>query len=213
MSGSVPNGGRDRSALMQTFAVTVPPGIGPGQQFQASLDGQLTMVIVPHGSGPNSTLHVQIPIRPSSVQKYAVTIPNNVQQGGRFQANLGGQLVWLTCPRNLGPGKQMLVDASSASAAGASGGTAKSWPPPIGAPADIDGARAPVSARRTPLPRCRPWPVEPNPPHQPRQARRPAGAPDRAPTPRAPPTPGSQIRMSPNISAARSRRASCGSPP
>ena len=86
-------------AMMQTFAVTVPPGIGPGQQFQASLDGQLTMVIVPHGSGPSSTLHVQM--RPSRVQKYAVTIPNNVQPGARFQANLGGQLVWLHCPRHL----------------------------------------------------------------------------------------------------------------
>ena len=49
---------------MQTFAVTVPAGVGPGQQFQASLDGQLRMVIVPRGSGPSSTLHVQIPARP-----------------------------------------------------------------------------------------------------------------------------------------------------
>ena len=72
--------------MMQTFAVTVPAGVGPGQQFQASLDGQLTMVIVPHGSGPSSTLHVQIPVRPSSVQKYAVTIPQGIQPGGRFQA-------------------------------------------------------------------------------------------------------------------------------
>ena len=46
-----------------------------------ALGGQLTMVIVPHGSGPGSTLHVQVPIRPSRVQKYAVTIPNNVQPG------------------------------------------------------------------------------------------------------------------------------------
>ena len=118
------------SPAMQTYAVTVPPGIGPGQQFQASLDGQLTMVIVPHGSGPNSTLHVQIPVRPSNVQKYAVTIPNGVQPGGRFQANLGGQLVWLNCPRNLGPGKQMLVDAASASK-GSSGGKSSSTTPEL----------------------------------------------------------------------------------
>jgi len=121
--------------MMQTFAVTVPAGVGPGQQFQASLDGQLTMVIVPHGSGPSSTLHVQIPARPSSVQKYAVTVPHGIQPGGRFQANLGGQLVWLTCPRNLGPGKQMLVDASTPSG---NGGSAKSWPPPIGVPEDLN---------------------------------------------------------------------------
>ena len=130
--------------MMQTFAVTVPAGVGPGQQFQASLDGQLTMVIVPHGSGPSSTLHVQIPARPSSVQKYAVTVPHGIQPGGRFQANLGGQLVWLTCPRNLGPGKQMLVDASTPSG---NGGSAKSWPPPIGVPEDLNGTRP-----RTPSP-------------------------------------------------------------
>jgi len=132
---------RPNAAMMQTFAVTVPAGIGPGQQFQASLDGQLTMVIVPHGSGPNSTLHVQIPVRPSSVQKYAVTIPQNVQPGGRFQANLGGQLVWLHCPRNLGPGKQMLVDANSANSS--NGGQAKSWPPPIAVPDSIDDGDIP----------------------------------------------------------------------
>jgi len=134
------SGGRN-PAMMQTFAVTVPPGVGPGQQFQASLDGQLTMVIVPQGSGPNSTLHVQIPVRPSNVQKYAVTIPTNVHPGGRFQANLGGQLVWLQCPRNLGPGKQMLVDANSANSS--TGGGAKSWPPPIGVPEDLDEEEVP----------------------------------------------------------------------
>ena len=129
---------------MQTFAVTVPSGVGPGQQFQASLDGQLTMVIVPHGSGPNSTLHVQIPMRPTSVQKYAVTIPAGVQPGGRFQANLGGNLVWLSCPRNLGPGKQMLVDANSGGAGGGTGPT-KTWPPPIGIPEDLDSAPPPYA--------------------------------------------------------------------
>jgi len=138
------------NAMMQTFAVTVPAGVGPGQQFQASLDGQLTMVIVPHGSGPQSTLHVQIPVRPSSVQKYAVTVPQGIQPGSRFQANLGGQLVWLTCPRNLGPGKQMLVDASTSST---NGGTAKSWPPPIGVPEELDGARpSRTGSPRSPCP-------------------------------------------------------------
>ena len=137
---SAPPGPSGTRPMLQTFAVTVPPGVQSGQQFQASLDGQLTMVIVPQGSGPNSTLHVQIPVRPSRVQKYAVTIPNNVQPGGRFQANLGGTLVWLHCPRNLGPGKQMLVDANSASSSNSN--TAKSWPPPIAVPESLDGARA-----------------------------------------------------------------------
>ena len=139
-------GGSNSGAMMQTYAVTVPPGVGPGQQFQASLDGQLTMVIVPHGSGPNSTLHVQIPVRPCSVQKYAITIPAGVHPGGRFQANLGGQLVWLNCPRSLGPGKQMLVDASSAGV-----NQPKTWPPPIGMPEGIDGApRRPTPPPTTP---------------------------------------------------------------
>lgn len=132
------NAGGGGGSTMQTYAVTVPAGVGPGQQFQASLDGQLTMVIVPHGSGPNSTLHVQIPVRPSSVQKYAITIPVGVTPGSRFQANLGGNLVWLTCPRNLRPGAQMLVDANNAS-----GASAKSWPPPIAVPQAIENSDVP----------------------------------------------------------------------
>ena len=170
-SGQLAGPGMSRpgtNPMMQTFAVTVPAGVGPGQQFQASLDGQLTMVIVPHGSGPSSTLHVQIPARPSSVQKYAVTVPHGIQPGGRFQANLGGQLVWLTCPRNLGPGKQMLVDASTPSG---NGGSAKSWPPPIGVPEDLNGTRplrpppSPHVPTTPPLPRPHPQPHPPRPPH------------------------------------------------
>jgi len=130
-----------QASMMQTFAVQVPAGVRSGEQFQASLDGQLTMVIVPNGSGPGSTLHVQIPVRPSRVQKYAVTIPQNIQPGQRFQASLGGQLVWLVCPRNLGPGKQMLVDADSANES--NGGTAKTWPPPIAVPAEIEDGEIP----------------------------------------------------------------------
>mmetsp|Transcript_44042 Transcript_44042/g.77642 ORF Transcript_44042/g.77642 Transcript_44042/m.77642 type:complete len:211 (+) Transcript_44042:137-769(+) len=132
------SGSASSHSSMQTFAVTVPRGVGPGQQFQASLDGQLTMVIVPHGSGPNSTLHVQIPMRPTNVQKYAVTIPAGVQPGGQFQANLGGRYVWLSCPRNLGPGKQMLVDANSGT-----GTPQRPWPPPIGVPEDLEGKQIP----------------------------------------------------------------------
>eukprot|EP00900_Chrysochromulina_parva_P025953 jgi/Chrpa1/7992/Chrysochromulina_OHIO_Genome00003271-RA len=48
---------------MQTFAVTIPRGIRPGQEFQADLDGQLTMVTVPQGSAAGSTLHVKVPSR------------------------------------------------------------------------------------------------------------------------------------------------------
>lgn len=218
-------------AMMQTFAVTVPPGIGAGQQFQASLDGQLTMVIVPHGSTAGSTLHVQIPVRPSSVQKYAVTIPANVRPGDRFQANLGGQLVWLRCPPQLGPGKQMLVDANSATQD--NGRNAKSWPPPIAVPESIDGApkHAPTttplhrlgsggSARPTHCPRvlflCRRHSgrsgarirhhslIPPSPlPH------RSLTAPVHAPLP---PPLLAQMKMCPNTSSARSPDASCVSP-
>ena len=191
-------GGSNSGAMMQTYAVTVPPGVGPGQQFQASLDGQLTMVIVPHGSGPNSTLHVQIPVRPCSVQKYAITIPAGVQPGGRFQANLGGQLVWLNCPRSLGPGKQMLVDASSAGV-----NQPKTWPPPIGMPEGIDGAprrpTPPPTPPRAPEPRsCTPL-------------RPPCGR-RSDPHPR-PPRPRAQARKCRSTSSARSPAASCASPP
>jgi len=123
---------------MQTFAVTVPRGVGPGQQFQASLDGQLTMVIVPRGSGPSSRLPVQIPMRPTNAQKYAVTIPAGVHPGGRFQANLGGKFVWLSCPRSLGPGKQMFVDVSAGLQQ-----RAIPWPPPIGVPEELESTKIP----------------------------------------------------------------------
>ena len=53
---------------LHTFAVTIPRGIRPGQDFQADLDGQLTMVTVPQGSAAGSTLHVQVPSRRARVQ-------------------------------------------------------------------------------------------------------------------------------------------------
>lgn len=106
MSAPSSSGG---SPDMQTYAVTVPPGIGPGEQFRVLIYGQRNTVTVPQGSGPNCTLHV---VRQSDAQEYAVTIPDGVQPGGRFQANIDGQLFWLNCPLNLGPGQQIMVDAS-----------------------------------------------------------------------------------------------------
>merc|ERR1719215_306803 len=45
---------------MRTFAVTVPAGIGPGQQFRASLDGTIALVTVPFDAVEGSKLHVQM---------------------------------------------------------------------------------------------------------------------------------------------------------
>jgi len=62
--------GQGLQRVVQTYTVSVPAGVGPGQQFQAYLGGELADVIVPHGARPCSTLHVQIR---RSVQKYAVS--------------------------------------------------------------------------------------------------------------------------------------------
>lgn len=124
---------------MMTYMVVVPHNVHAGQQFQASLDGQLTMVVVPAGEGPGSTLHVRIPTTPSTVQKYAVTIPPGIAPNGRFQANLGTRLVTLTCPPNMRSGMQMLVDATTDQGAGSSGALTnnKTWPPPIAIPDSV----------------------------------------------------------------------------
>ena len=62
--------GQRLQRVVQTYTVSVPAGVGPGQQFQAYLGGELADVIVPHGARPCSTLHVQIR---RSVQKHAVS--------------------------------------------------------------------------------------------------------------------------------------------
>lgn len=46
---------------LQTFALAVPAGVGPGQTFKATLNGQPTMVMVP-SAGPSSTVYVQVPV-------------------------------------------------------------------------------------------------------------------------------------------------------
>jgi hypothetical protein len=63
---------------MQTFAGTVLPGVGLGQDSQASLlDGQQTEVTVPLASA-SSTLHVQIPIS----AEHAIGVPPPRAAGG-----------------------------------------------------------------------------------------------------------------------------------
>ena len=62
--------GQRLQRVVQTYTVSVPAGVGPGQQFQAYLGGELADVIVPHGARPCATLHVQMP---RSVHKYAVS--------------------------------------------------------------------------------------------------------------------------------------------
>ena len=65
------------------------------------------------------TLSWLLPLSPTEVRAITVIIPATVPPGGRFQANIGGKLMWLTCPLDAGggetqglPSRQMLVDPS-----------------------------------------------------------------------------------------------------
>ena len=122
------------SQSMQTYAVCIPSGIGPGQQFQAQLGGQLTMVIVPRNCAPCATLHVKIPSQRNTSQ-YAVTIPPGVTPGTSFTVNLANRLVEVTCPMHMHAGGQIIVNVSSKSE---SESPLRSWPPPLGVPDEID---------------------------------------------------------------------------
>ena len=43
------------------YQLEVPAGVGPGQQFQADVGGQMMVITCPQGAGPGSVIQIQIP--------------------------------------------------------------------------------------------------------------------------------------------------------
>ena len=81
----------------------------------------------------------RLPRQPgSSPTLYEVSVPRDVQPGGSFHANLGGQLMLVTCPAGYGPGSLIQVQVGSPlpiararrPGAGNAGGAAASTPAP-----------------------------------------------------------------------------------
>ena len=118
--------------MLQTFAVVVPEGLHPGQQFRASLGGQLTLVSVPQGTRGNDTIHVQIEVNPitetafsssssssfssssnSTTNIYSVVIPRNISSGQRFPININGRITYIICPPNTVAGDSITVNINA----------------------------------------------------------------------------------------------------
>lgn len=67
----------------QMYAVEIPSGIGPGQQFQVFLDGQVLVITCPPGAAPGSTIQVAIaPAAPGVPVQMGREGPNVVLMGG-----------------------------------------------------------------------------------------------------------------------------------
>jgi hypothetical protein len=143
--------------MLQTFAVVVPEGLHPGQQFRASLGGQLTLISVPQGTRGNDTIHVQIEVNGtpenvlsfnSTTNVYSVMIPRNISAGQSFPININGRITWIICPTNNISGDSITINVSaeqitpqnSNSTQNINAGNALKiiWPPPIEISSNFD---------------------------------------------------------------------------
>lgn len=86
--------------MLQTFAVSVPPGFRAGQQFRTLLGEQIVLILIPAGIRENELISIQVHINPNIVanRNYAVRMPISVSPGQSFPVNINGQRIWLVCP-------------------------------------------------------------------------------------------------------------------
>ena len=100
--------------MLQTFSVVIPKGLRTGQQFRASLGGQITLISIPPNSKENDTIYVQIKIEENSnALYYIIKIPNNVSPGQAFPINVSSQIIWITCPYDKWPGDTLTLNLNT----------------------------------------------------------------------------------------------------
>jgi len=97
----------------QTFLVTIPPNVYPGQQFTAQVNGQRFNVTCPPTAGPNQKVRIvppavkEEPQAAPTTQVFEVAVPAGVQPGQHFALVANGQRVLVTCPANVQPGQKI----------------------------------------------------------------------------------------------------------
>ncbi len=143
--------------MLQTFAVSVPPGLSAGQQFRALLGEQVVLILIPEGVRENELISVQVNINPNITanRNYAIRTPRNISPGQTFPANIYGQLIWLICPAHKRGGDIMQIsiaqepDIEHGIANDTSqdidyrGNFRSKWPDPLDIPPNIDTIDAP----------------------------------------------------------------------
>ncbi|GAX21855.1 E3 ubiquitin-protein ligase NEDD4 [Fistulifera solaris] len=97
----------------QTFLVTIPPNVHPGQQFTVNVGGQRFAVTCPPSAGPNQKVRIVPPVvrdepeAAPTTQVFEVAVPEGVQPGQPFALMANDQRVLVTCPPNVVPGQKI----------------------------------------------------------------------------------------------------------
>lgn len=97
----------------QTFLVTIPANVHPGQQFTVNVGGQRFAVTCPPTAGPNQKVRIVPPVireepeAAPTTQVFEVAVPEGVQPGQPFALMANDQRVLVTCPPNVVPGQKI----------------------------------------------------------------------------------------------------------
>ena len=108
---------------MQTYQVSCPAGVAPGQTFQANVGGRVIAVRVPPNGSPGMLMNIQVPAVPAAPTPAAqpgqaqIRIPAGVGPGQQIRAQVGGQTVQVTVPAGYSPGMLLTVKIPGAAAA------------------------------------------------------------------------------------------------
>ena len=97
----------------QTFLVTIPANVHPGQQFTVNVGGQRFAVTCPPTAGPNQKVRIVPPVvreepeAAPTTQVFEVAVPDGVNPGQPFALMANDQRVLVTCPPNVVSGQKI----------------------------------------------------------------------------------------------------------
>eukprot|EP00537_Pseudo-nitzschia_pungens_P013973 CAMPEP_0172383768 /NCGR_PEP_ID=MMETSP1061-20121228/1579_1 /TAXON_ID=37318 /ORGANISM="Pseudo-nitzschia pungens, Strain cf. pungens" /LENGTH=972 /DNA_ID=CAMNT_0013112101 /DNA_START=55 /DNA_END=2973 /DNA_ORIENTATION=+ len=109
----------DGGGTARTYLVTIPDGVGPGDKFEARVDGQRFEVTCPANAGPGRRVRIVAPQKPApsldsaepmaapKMQVFEVVVPSGVRPNQPFTLMANNQRVLVTCPPNVYPGAKI----------------------------------------------------------------------------------------------------------
>ena len=92
--------------------VTVPDGIGEGQEFVVDYEGQQLMVCCPSGCGPGSDINIEVPTGGGMAppELVDVAVPDGCLPGMEFTVDFAGTSFNITVPDGVHAGEMLTVE-------------------------------------------------------------------------------------------------------
>ena len=129
-----------------SVTITVPDGVGPGEEFAVEWGGLSYNIAVPHGVGPGQELQIDLPALEESLREEAppaapgmtsvtIVVPDGLLPGQEFAVEWGGLSYNIAVPDGVLGGQDLQIELPALDESAPSGRSFREEPAPAPVPA------------------------------------------------------------------------------